>query len=592
MSFENPDRLIWALLAAPLAIIYLWPFVRKQSATATLDLWKEAIAGRSLWERLHRYISLVCMLVALLLLVFAIAEPFFTSSRANPRIAVLILDISASMQAVDGEISRVEAAKATAKEFVNRMGDYDSTAIILATDVQVVQSRFTSDRELLHAAIADAPATDRPMSAEQLAAAITLAKQMPTAEDETAEVWLLTDAAGANSLEPSFQEQVKIIAHGDSIDNVAIVQLGARTDPNKPGKIKLLAEVSNFGSTKFEGDLKIGVVEGEELTEPLTIAAGESQTTIVDLSLENDGSCFAQLESNDSLASDNRSELTVVAMPATAIVSTDTPEPWLQAWQDAGFQVLATPGDDARTVNILQGRMPDTLPTAPCLVIDPTGDCDWWREGKPIASVKDAIVARWTTAGSDFAPITIQDVVIERLRRLEFTSPATTLAATESGDAVISLVQRPGGDVLVSHIFMNATDWHLRDSFFKFLTLAPRQLLPAIPPQPSALTTLDQFELPATSPNDAEIKTPRGAMLTSGNATKIALTEAGSWQQNGSQLAFANLHHRGESDLRATPTVESAALPSQNPRPFPLWIPLVMLALLVLIFDWVWKRSS
>src|SRR5579884_672831 len=115
MNFANPMGLIWASLAIPIVIFYILKIRLRRVPVSTLLFWEQIFEEkkpRSLWQRLRHLISLLLQLAFLALLVFALADPIFRWQQARARRIVLVVDNSASMNAVDVRPSRLHAAQA------------------------------------------------------------------------------------------------------------------------------------------------------------------------------------------------------------------------------------------------------------------------------------------------------------------------------------------------------------------------------------------------------------------------------------------------------------------------------------------------
>ena len=80
MNLANPTALLWALLAVPIVVFYILKLRLRRVPVSTVIFWRQIFEEkkpRSLWQRLRHLISLLVQLALLLLLVGALAEPFF-----------------------------------------------------------------------------------------------------------------------------------------------------------------------------------------------------------------------------------------------------------------------------------------------------------------------------------------------------------------------------------------------------------------------------------------------------------------------------------------------------------------------------------
>jgi hypothetical protein len=110
MSLAAPLALAWAALAVPIVIFYILKIRLRQVPVSTTIFWQQIYdekQPRSLWQTLRHLLSLLMQILLLLLLVFALAEPFFTWEVLQARRLVLIVDNSASMNATDVAPSRM-----------------------------------------------------------------------------------------------------------------------------------------------------------------------------------------------------------------------------------------------------------------------------------------------------------------------------------------------------------------------------------------------------------------------------------------------------------------------------------------------------
>jgi Ca-activated chloride channel family protein len=154
MSFEWPMAL-WLLLAVPgLVAAYLWLRRRRKKLAlrfASLGVVREALGRSPGWRR---HVPPVLLLVALTALIIAAARPGARITLpSDHRTIVLAIDVSLSMRANDIEPTRMAAAQAAAKTFVqSQPSDVRVALVSFAGSAAVVQPP-TRNREELIAAI-------------------------------------------------------------------------------------------------------------------------------------------------------------------------------------------------------------------------------------------------------------------------------------------------------------------------------------------------------------------------------------------------------------------------------------------------------
>jgi len=154
MSFIWPETLILLLLIPPCVVLYLRLQRRRRRFAAnygSLGLTPEA-AGHRLG--LRRHIPPALFLVGLTILMFALARPQAVVSL--PRLEgtlILAFDVSGSMSADDMKPTRMEAAKAAARDFVQRQPPGVQIGVVAFSDSGFEVQAPTNDQEASLASI-------------------------------------------------------------------------------------------------------------------------------------------------------------------------------------------------------------------------------------------------------------------------------------------------------------------------------------------------------------------------------------------------------------------------------------------------------
>ena len=120
MNFLSPGRLALLLVVAALAGLYVWVQRRRRHAAVrytNLALLAEVAPARPGWRR---HVPAAAVALALAALVVAIAQPVHQVRVPQEAATImLVIDVSASMDATDVAPTRLEAATAAAKAFVH-----------------------------------------------------------------------------------------------------------------------------------------------------------------------------------------------------------------------------------------------------------------------------------------------------------------------------------------------------------------------------------------------------------------------------------------------------------------------------------------
>jgi len=154
MTFLWP-QLLWLLLAAPaLVALYVLLQRRKRKGAvryASLDFVQAAIGPG---QRIRRHIPPALMLLALCALIVAVARPTAVITLpSEQRTIIMAMDVSLSMRAADVEPTRLAAAQAAAKAFVQDQPSDVRIGIVTFAGTATIVQPPTRDKDELVAAI-------------------------------------------------------------------------------------------------------------------------------------------------------------------------------------------------------------------------------------------------------------------------------------------------------------------------------------------------------------------------------------------------------------------------------------------------------
>jgi Ca-activated chloride channel family protein len=145
-------RLLWLLLALPLAMLFYGALVRRRRRTAQQLTSLEVVSadGAARWRRI---VPLLLWLLALAAMLLAVARPQATITLpSRVETVILALDMSGSMKATDIAPTRMVAAREAATAFVGEQPDSVRIGVVgIAAAAAVVQSPTTNREDILSA---------------------------------------------------------------------------------------------------------------------------------------------------------------------------------------------------------------------------------------------------------------------------------------------------------------------------------------------------------------------------------------------------------------------------------------------------------
>ena len=266
MNFLNPIALLFSLLSAFIIIMYLLKLRRKKEKFSSTLLWVKSVedlTANAPFQKLRQNPLMYLQLLLLLLLVLALARPTMWLSRTRGLSRVILMDNSASMNATDGGEgrSRLDEAKAKARELVQNMAPGDRTMIVSYGAAARVVQPMTSEKAILASALRRIEPTD---SRARIKEAVLMAKGV-LKSDKNSLITIIGDG-GEGYLGNLLGEDdpVEFVSVGASDDNCGIVAFDLRESFEQAGRIQVFAEVENYSSEPREILLRC-IVNGEVL---------------------------------------------------------------------------------------------------------------------------------------------------------------------------------------------------------------------------------------------------------------------------------------------------------------------------------------
>jgi len=617
MSFHNPGAWLWICLAVPIAIFYLWHFTCRRHEVATYSLWQRAIARRPAWFVMRFWLSLLAQVFILLLIVAALAEPYWKAVFDTRRNIALVVDVSASMSATDGQSSRFEAMRKEAKRLVGEMRRGERMMLVSVGSLIRTECRLTDDQKALLDAIESLKPTD---GSTRMRQAVELAQSVLEGQSNS-RIIVLADGTFSGVVELARDEKnVQMVFFGEHGTNVAIARLAAHPLPIEPGQYQVFVEVANYSADDMDCPLVVSVEGSDPQTVDLHVPAGASVQEVVPYPVAESGLISARLQiedGKDDLASDNEAHVFVQSRqrPVIRLVTgasqaenagiaaqqTEAAVDQIRSILQSNPQIDVLDVDDTSptpsgAITVWYGQVPDQLPAGPVMVFEPKGSCDLWDEAEDSISGQSAAVKTASLDSPLLSGVDFTGVVVEEAARLQFKAEAQTIVASASGDSLYSAIERPAGRVVVLHVKLapENSDLTLRTDFPVLIANAVRWLTPAWESHRASATTDEVIAL-AESDSKQSLKSDDAEVEIVAGQSIALLDRAGVWdlpkqgenQGNGQSVLPSNLTNSSESDLRIREGAESDKLTPVEPiNDGPLWMLLVGVAVVLLFVEW------
>lgn len=286
MNFLQPLGAIGFL--APALILALYFLRRKHTdlpVPSTL-LWRQTAEDASAahpFQRLRKNALMLLQLLIAALLAFSLMRPALPGRVAGE--TVMIFDCSASMQAKENGVSRLETAVEKAREHINAMRS-DAPLTILSVGGETRQALSRSlDRSLAREALSSLRAEN---TGADLSPALSLARAMD------AELGGVTILIFSDSFFP--QPGVTVIGCGQGAENRALLSFTAVGDT-------AVARIANYGK---DAELTVECSADGALCDAKRVFAGEGENVSVFFRApENAQILLARLVDEDAIGTDN-----------------------------------------------------------------------------------------------------------------------------------------------------------------------------------------------------------------------------------------------------------------------------------------------
>ena len=603
MRFLSASALWWLLLGAIIIIFYLLKLKRKRRVVPSVLLWQRAleeIEANAPFKKLRRSLLLLLQLLALAALVFAVARPLIQMRSLASGSTVIIIDSTASMSSRDeGTRSRLERAKALARDMVAGLGGDDRAAVIESSSRVTVRSGLTADRAALNTAINDIQETD---AAGNLTDAVRLAEQLARTERD-AGIIIISDGANdplasdlGSSNDAARHVALRFVRVGERATNVGVVAMNSR--PTASGtRQELFAAVANFGDREQSVGVELHIDGKLADARSLSINAQSRAALVFDALPQAGGLAELELHVEDDLAADNvaYAYLPDARRPRVAVIS------------DNPFLLQAIAANDAIEARKVSADAP--LASFDCVVTDGAVSANVVESGRPLLAINPSDVKGWWHAtGSAERPeitsidrghplnsyLSYADVHIEAMTRRE-ASAWLRAVVSAANDALILAGEERTRRVALIGFDLTQSDLPLKVEFPILLANATAWLVGRDTPASERTARTGQPIVIRTTQPNATIRLPGGDEQTvTARDGAIAFADtlrAGLYQVKDEQSFAASLLSESESNTTPRDSIKTRAgeiggQAETFKAEREAWRWLALAALAVLAFEW------
>ena len=606
MHFLAPLAFAFAAAIPVVILFYLLKRKREVRLVSSTVLWQKFLAetqASAPFQKLRKNWLLILQVILLILAVLALARPYFSTTAKPAHRRVVILDASASMQAVDEAPSRFEQARAEALKWVDGLKDADEMVIVLAGASTEVKQSATSEKAALRRALQGCVCSDGPT---RLVPALKMAESLVRDLDPRTgpEIHLFSDGA-MPELSQFENKALPLIYHrvGKGANNLGITALDVRANPEDARQRAVYASVANFSPDSRQTDLELLLDDRLVETRPLSLAAGETSPQVFLAQQSRDAVFTVRLTARDDLAADNQASIASLLPKPLAVLLISRGnrllEKALRAVPNVELASATDLTDPAAGFDfvVLDDVTPTVWPKGNVLAIHVANTN--WLEG--VRRVEAPPIVDWKSAHPLLRYAGFDNVQI--VQSLTAQTPTWAVALVEAPQAPLILAGELGRQRIIWIGFdVLESNWPLRVSFPIFIANAVEWLNPAAARSGQLLVKAgDPLRLAlAETATEAQITLPGGSVqslplgasaseLVFGDTRKQGVyrlrlgTNETAFCVNLLDAAESNIKPRDELQLGKHTRVSTTTVKRANME---LWRSIAALGLLVLLVEW------
>ncbi|SPE61472.1 conserved membrane hypothetical protein [Verrucomicrobia bacterium] len=603
MKFLAPVAFAFAAAIPVVVVFYLLKRKRVVKLVSSTLLWQKFLAetqASAPFQKLRKNWLLILQIILLLLAVLALSRPYFATKSKPPQLSVVILDASASMQATDETPSRFEKARAEALKWVDSLSGRDQMVILQAGANTEVKQSATSEKAALRRALQACACSDSPT---RLVPALKMAESL-VRDQKDAEIHLFSDGA-VPDLSEFENKALPLVFHrvGNSANNLGIIALDVRANPENLSQRAIYASVANFSSNSVQADLELLLDDRLLETRPLTVASNETSPQVFLASQSKDGVFTVRLDVTDDLAADNQASIVSLLPKPVKVLLVSRGNRLLERALHACPNVelsLAADATDASAgydFTVLDDVTPTVWPSGNVLAIHVV-NTNWFES---VTNVEAPPIVDWKTAHPLLRYAGFDNVQV--MQSLTAKAPNWAVALVEAPQAPLILAGELGRQRIVWIGFdILESNWPLRISFPIFIANAVDWLNPASTRSSQLLVKAgDSFRLGLVEPaSSAQVTLPGGAIKTltlDTNASELVFgdtakqgiyrvrvgTNDTAFCVNLLDAAESNIKPRDELQLGKYTKVTATTLQLANME---LWRTIAGIGIVVLLVEW------
>ena len=313
MSFDKLWPVCFLLFIPIIILIYMLKQKAKKVEISSNMLWKEVyknLEATTPWEKLKFQWLMVLQILLIILFVLSLMSPFILSGSKKTSSLVLVIDNSASMNALYGENTRLDQAKKKALEYLDTLPDNTKVTLIECNNQATVLATNEENIMTLKGKIKGIEPT---YATGDLSLSANLVNSI-MAQQPDANVVYYTDSQFQNAYEKS-----NIYSVYKERDNVSVdyVSYGLTE-----GKITVITKITNGSNENLSTDVTLYEYGTDRILgmETITLSAMSSDVVYFEEVTTDADKVYVKLSKKDMIAEDNTGYLVLKKQTGTKVL--------------------------------------------------------------------------------------------------------------------------------------------------------------------------------------------------------------------------------------------------------------------------------
>ena len=476
MYFLNLSLLQFATLFGAVSAIsvalYLLDRSRRKQIVSTLRFWvaaeQPAVAARR--RRIQQPWSLILQLASMLLLLLAIAQLRFGAPEQAGRDHVIVLDSSAWMAARSGNRTLMDAARQTARQYLQALPARDRVMLVRADALATPATTFESDHKKVEAAIQSTRPGSTALNLDQ---ALDFARHVQAQTGRRAGEIAFIGTGRTAERDPGAAappRNLRVLLVPDAIENSGLRKIGVRRSTSDPDLWEIYVSAHNYGTRPRQAVLTLDFGPPSVVgrmpagSRPLVLPPGGDAEASFEYRTAGAGILGVTMTPHDAFPADDQAELELPAQPRLSVTIYSNEPDLMKPALSASPRVTAVyrkpeeyRSNDPGLV-ILDRFIPLQRPVADSIWIDPPA------LGSPIPvrqTVEKVPFARWDAGHPAAAGLRARDFTLDRASVFEAAPGDGRIGEVDAGPVVVARPGKPKIVVLGFHPALSAMRYEL-----------------------------------------------------------------------------------------------------------------------------------